>query len=80
MISELNVGNKVIGVKQSRRAIKEGRARKAFLAEDAEERVKAPVIELCRENGTEYETVPTMKELGTACGIEVGSAVAVILK
>ena len=50
-----------------------------FLAEDADPRITGPVETLCRENGVETESVPTMTELGAACGISVGSAVAAIL-
>ena len=38
-----------------------------------------PVEELCREKGIAVEHVPSMKELGAACGIAVGSAVAALV-
>jgi len=47
-----------------------------FLAQDADTRVTEPVAALCREQGVETESVPTMAQLGSACGIAVGSAVA----
>ena len=50
-----------------------------FLAEDADPRVTEPVEDLCREQGVETETVPTMTALGAACGIAVRSAVAAIV-
>ena len=76
MLSELKNGPKVAGVKQTKRAIGDGRAVRVFLAEDADPRVTEPVEELCREKGIAVEHVPAMKELGAACGIAVGSAVA----
>ena len=79
MLSELTGSNKVVGAKQAKRTISDGRARKVFLAADADPRVTEPLTELAHEKGVAVETVPTMKELGSACGISVGSAVAAIL-
>ena len=72
MLAELTTGNKVTGAKQVTRALKNGAARRVFLAQDADDRVTEPVL------GVETETVPTMAELGRACGIAVGSAVAAL--
>ena len=79
MLSELKQGARVAGVKQTRRAIEDGRAARVFLAEDADPRVTGPVEELCREKDIPVERVSQMKELGSACGIAVGSAVAALL-
>jgi len=35
---------------------------------------------LCAQRGIPVTAVPTMKQLGEACGISVGSAVAALLK
>ena len=43
MITELASQEKVIGVKQSRKAIREGRARQVFLACDADPAITGPV-------------------------------------
>ena len=80
MPHKLREGEKLIGVKQSSRAIKEGRAGTCYIAEDASEKVTGPIVALCTETGTTLVRVPTMAELGDACGIKVGSAVAVLLK
>jgi large subunit ribosomal protein L7A len=66
-------------LKQSRKSVKEGRAAAAFIAGDAESRVIQPFEALCAEHGVRVERVETCKELGSACGIEVGAAVAVLL-
>ena len=76
MLTELSAGSKVVGVKQVRRAVESGRAQKVFLARDAEERVTAPIAALCGERGVSVETGASMTELGRACGISVGAAVA----
>ncbi len=71
---------KVVGAKQTRRALNSGAVAKVFLARDADPRVTSPVEELAAELGVETVKVPTMKELGGACGIAVGAAVAAQLK
>ena len=79
MLDELSQARKVVGAKQARRALNDGRARKVFLARDADPRVTRPLADLAGEKGVEVEEVAGMKQLGCACGIAVGAAVAVIL-
>lgn len=79
MLSELKGSNKVAGIKQTRKALREGTATKVFLADDAEQRVLRSILELCSDSGVETVVVPTMHELGLACGIEVGAACAAIV-
>jgi large subunit ribosomal protein L7A len=70
----------VVGLKQSRAAVKSGRALRVTVAKDAELRVRQPFETLCRESGVPVEYVETCAALGHACGIEVGAAVVAILK
>ena len=79
MLSELNNAEKVVGAKQAKRALNDGRARKLFLAADADPRVTEPLAALAGEKSVPVEEVSTMKELGAACGIAVGSAVAALV-
>lgn len=79
MLHELNNADKVVGAKQAKRALNDGRAKKLFLAQDADPRVTEPLAALAGEKSVPVEEVPTMKELGAICGIAVGSAVAVLL-
>ena len=79
MLTDLKTAKKVTCAKQVQRALKSGAARRVFLAEDADPRVTEPVEALCREQGVETESVPTMAALGSACGIAVGSAVAALV-
>lgn len=76
----LNSSNKVIGTKQVKRALTRGGVLKVFIAEDAEPHIIRPLMDLCREKNVEVELVPTMVELGKACGIEIGSASAAIVE
>ena len=66
----------VVGAKQLRKALLAGRARHVFLAQDADPGLTEPIEELCRQRSVQYAWVPSMSELGSACGIEVGAAAA----
>ena len=79
MISELASQEKVIGVKQSRRAIREGRATRVFLADDADPAITGPVADSCLDARIPVESSHTMAQLGQACRITVGASVVAIL-
>lgn len=70
--------NQIVGTKQTIKAIEKGVAKRVFIALDAESRVTAPILEMCREKGIEVVSVDSMKNLGKACNIEVGCAVAAL--
>mgnify|MGYP000937376571 FL=1 len=70
---------KIIGTKQTLKAIDKGQVSVVFIAQDAEEHVVSQLKEMCREKGIETVAVSTMRELGEACGIQVGAASAAIL-
>ncbi|NLO89524.1 MAG: 50S ribosomal protein L7Ae-like protein [Clostridia bacterium] len=72
--------NKVVGTRQTTKAVQQGKAKKVFIAEDAEDRITVPLMELCNEKGIEIVKVKTMKELGSACGIDVGAASAALIE
>jgi len=79
VLSQLENNAKVVGAKQTRRALRDGKAARIFLAEDADPALTEPIETLSRELGVEVEWIPTMKELGVTCGIAVGAAVAAVL-
>ncbi len=76
MLTELEHAARVAGVKQVRRALTEGRAKKLFLAGDADPHLTAPLEEAAKAAGVPVERAENMKALGRACGIAVGAAVA----
>lgn len=80
MLTELASSNKVVGVKQSRKAVREGRAARVFLAADADPAITEPLEAECAAAGVPTEGGYTMAQLGQACRITVGAAVAVSLK
>ena len=80
MITELNTQEKVIGVKQSRRAVRDALAQQVFLACDADPALTDPVAQQCSDAKIPVSRDFTMKELGQAAGIHVGAAVVALLK
>ena len=79
MLDELKAGTKIVGLKQSLKALREEKAVKIFLAEDAEEGLKNSVLELAGQKNVPVVYVATRFELGQACDIRVGCAVCTLL-
>ena len=73
-------GPKVIGTKQTLKAVKEGKALKVFLAEDTEEYIKKSIIDCCSDHNITVEKVETKVGLGRAGGIDRGAAVIATVK
>lgn len=80
MISEAEKENLHVGYKQAVRALNEDKAAKVFIAEDCDSHIRNSVEKSAAENNTPLFFVPTMKELGSICSIEVGASCAVVLK
>lgn len=80
MPHRLKTAKRTVGAKQTLKAVQGGQAKEVFVARDAEERVVRPILDLCRLNGVRITEVDSMAELGKACSIEVGAAVAAILE
>ena len=66
----------VVGAKQLRKALLKGRASRVYLAKNADPAITEPIEMMCREFHIEFAWVPSMMDLGKACGIEVGAAAA----
>lgn len=79
MLEQLNTKRKVVGIKQLRKSLKDGLVCRVFMAQNADPCLTDPLIEECRRCGVELVFVPTMAELGKACGISVGASAAGIL-
>ena len=80
MPHRLETAQRVVGTKQTLKAIQAGKAELVYLARDADEHVTGPVRRECEDRGIDMVEVDTMAELGKACAIEVGAAVACVMK
>ena len=78
-LDDLAGKNVVVGAKQLKKAVRAGRVRYVFLAENADPAVTEPLELLCQQNSIQITWVRSMAELGRACGIEVGAAAAAVV-
>ena len=74
MIQELSGSSKVVGAKQVKRALRDGRAVRLYVAMDADPRLLQPLVQEAVNRQVPVTQVPA------ACGIAVGAAVAVLTK
>ena len=68
-----------IGTKQTTRVVENGHAAEVFVAKDADPRITLKIVNLCKKMGVKVTYIDSMKQLGKACGIEVGAAMAAII-
>lgn len=69
----------VVGAKQLKKALRDGRAHQVFLAKNADFALTEPIEAVCLAKHIHVAWVPTMAELGNACGIDVGAAAAAVV-
>ncbi len=71
---------RIIGLKQTVKAVSENKVYKVYIANDADNYIKSSILKACNGKDLEILYVNTMKELGEACGIEVKASTASLLK
>ncbi|MFD3449220.1 ribosomal L7Ae/L30e/S12e/Gadd45 family protein [Microbacteriaceae bacterium 4G12] len=69
-----NANNVVIGYKQTLKAIQKGIVIEVLIAEDADLLLVNSIIEAAAQNNIPVTKVESMKQLGKACGIQVGAS------
>lgn len=80
MLDTLKAGGKVVGARQTMRALDAAQVQTVFLAADADPALTEPVERRARELGVAVQTVSGTRALGAACGIKVPAAVAALLR
>jgi large subunit ribosomal protein L7A len=71
---------RIVGLKQTVKAVKNGTAKKVYVAEDADDFIKQSVLDACSDKNLQIIYVKNMKELGDACGIDIGASTAAIVE
>jgi large subunit ribosomal protein L7A len=72
---------KIVGMKQTLRAILQDRVSTVYIADDVEEHIMRKIAGPCQEREIPLiKTNMTQKELGRLCQIEVGAAIVGIIK
>lgn len=80
MLEKLKNARKVVGTRKLVRAVQAGGVEEAYLADDADLFILRQVREACAQANVRIVSVETMKALGEACGVEVPTAAAGILR
>ena len=76
LLREISRQKMVVGAKQLRKALQSGRAKRVYLAGNADPAITEPIEAMCEQYHIDFAWVPSMLDLGRACGIEVGAAAA----
>ena len=79
MLEDLKQRRKTVGLKQTIKAVEADRAQAVYLAKDADERLVDGVLAACHNKNIPVHQAESMKLLGKACGIDVGTAVAAVI-
>ncbi len=79
-MEDLKRERKVIGFKESTRALKNQEVRKLIIARDAEGHIVEPLLRLAKKESIEVVRIETMKQLGRKCGIGLNAAVVALIK
>ena len=74
------IEKKIVGAKQTLRAVNSDIVETVYVASDAEVRITKSVLDACILHGVEVIYVDTMQKLGIMCSIDVGTAIACVLK
>jgi large subunit ribosomal protein L7A len=81
MVDELaDPKQRVAGLKQVMRCARAGELGKAYIARDADEEIVTRLKAVCEKHSIPADLMHTMYQIGSACGLEVGSACAGVLK
>lgn len=75
-----NASKRSIGTKQTMKMVEKGLASEVVVAQDADPKITEKVIALCQQNGVPIVYVDSMRQLGKACGIDVGAAMVALIK
>ena len=78
-VPDLSKNHMIVGAKQLKKALENGRAKRVYLAVNADPAITEPLEQMCQQFDIDCAWVPSMLDLGKACGIEVGTAAAAAL-
>lgn len=76
----LKTNSKVIGMKQTLKALENEEVKLLYVAKDAQRKVTVRVVELAEGQQIPVVYINTMEELGSVCDVEVKTATAALIK
>ena len=79
ILPEIDKNKVVAGAKQLRKAMERGTVKCVCLAKNADPAITEPLAQQCKARNISCVWVSSMRELGDACGIDVGAAAAAVV-
>lgn len=79
-MDRLSSSKKVVGIKQTKNAIKGNNAKCVYVANDADPSLTEQVFALCKEYNVEAVAEFSRKEIAKACRVDVPCTTAAIIK
>ncbi|WP_373231645.1 ribosomal L7Ae/L30e/S12e/Gadd45 family protein [Cohnella sp.] len=79
-VMRLQGGHVRVGTKQTTKTVELDEAVHVFVAQDADPRMVNRIVQLCIQHDVKLTLVDTMRNLGKACGIGVGTAMAAVVE
>lgn len=73
-------GPRVVGTKQTLKALQDDEVQTLFIAKDANMNVLEDVLTIAKNNDINVDYVDSMEQLGRACNIKVKTATAALIK
>jgi len=80
MLHKLKTQSKIVGMKQTVKAIEENRVNIVFVAKDAQKDVIDKIVNIATFNNVNIQYVDNMIQLGKACEVDVKTATAALVK
>ena len=80
MRNDFNNNKKVVGTKETLKAIKKNQACKVFLAADIDEDLFKKIDDIVQQSNIPVEYIDSKLKLGRVCGVDVATASAALLK
>jgi len=79
-LNSTSEGPRVVGTKQTLKALQDDEVQTLFIAKDANINVIEEVLMLAKNNDINVDYVDSMEQLGKACNIKVKTATAALIK
>ncbi|MCD5413383.1 MAG: ribosomal L7Ae/L30e/S12e/Gadd45 family protein [Clostridiales bacterium] len=80
MLEILKHEKKTIGIKETSKAMKQGKIRVLYIADDLDNHLKKQIEDVAKDIKLEVVRIESKRKLGVACGIDVSASAVGILK
>ncbi len=80
LLEGISSDNLIVGFRRSKKAIEDGRASMAYVAEDIAPLMLDNIKSILESNSVDYKCVESKAQLGKACHIDCDAAIVVVTK